>query len=475
MKTFSIQTLGCKVNAYEGQQIAALLRRRGLVQVEEAGDLCIVHTCSVTTQAASKSRQMVKRGTRGPTSQHTIVTGCWATSHQEDAGKISGVSAVITHRDDVAAQLDRLLAGWQAQAEPTACPFAAGTRALPILDQRQFAYQRALLKIQDGCDAHCTYCIIPKLRSDLYSKPIAQTVQEAKNLIAAGHMEIVLTGIFLGAYGQPTAWHRRQDRSQRHPLATLLESLCTQVPGLRRIRLSSLEPGDVTPDLLAVMKSHPQIVPHLHLPLQSGSDAILRRMNRQYTADDFLRMLDAVHQTFDRPALTTDIIAGFPGEGEAEFAQTLAVARQANFIHMHAFAFSPRPGTAAARWKKDFVPGTTVNQRIALLSQLGDENSLAFRRQFLGDTVDVLVERETPENRKSPSAHFKSAICNLESGICNRQCPPMECRHGRCPRYFDVHFPADKKIHTGDLVAVRIDAVHPHRTQGTLLTKLSAS
>jgi len=467
MKTFSIQTLGCKVNAYEGQQIAALLRRRGLVQVAEAGDLRIVHTCSVTTQAASKSRQMVKRVRNAkcqmPNAEclpRTIVTGCWATSHAEDAAKISGVSAVITHRDDVAAQLDRLLADWQGQTEPAACTFAAGTRALPLLAQRQLAYQRALLKIQDGCDAHCTYCIIPKLRSDLYSKPVEQTVQEANNLVAAGHMEIVLTGIFLGAYGQPTALHRRQDRAQRHPLATLLESLCTQVSGLRRIRLSSLEPGDVTPDLLAVMKSHPQIVPHLHLPLQSGSDAILRRMNRQYTADDFRRMIDAVNATFDRPALTTDIIAGFPGEGETEFAQTLAVARQANFIHIHAFAFSPRPGTAAARWQKDFVHGAVVNQRIALLGELGNENSLAFRRQFIGDTVELLVEREVPEN--------------LKSQISNLRCPPTKFRHGRCPRYFDVHFAADKTIQTGDLVAVRIDQVYPDHTHGTLRKNLSA-
>jgi len=464
MKTFSIQTLGCKVNAYEGQQMAALLRKRGLVQVDEQADLRIVHTCSVTTQAASKSRQMVKRTANAKCQmpnaqclQRTIVTGCWATSHREDVEKMAGVSAVITHRDDVAVQLDRLLAGWQNLPEKQDSDFAAGTRALPILDQRQLAYQRALMKIQDGCDAHCTYCIIPELRSDLYSKPVDQTVQEAKNLVQAGHVEIVLTGIFLGAYGQPTALHRRQDHSQRHPLAALVECLCTQVPGLCRIRLSSLEPGDVTPDLLAVMKSHQQVVPHLHLPLQSGSDAVLRRMNRQYTSDDFRRMIDAVNQTFDRPALTTDIIAGFPGEDEAEFAQTLALARYANFIHIHAFAFSPRPGTAAARWKRDFVHGTTVNQRIALLGELGEANSLAFRRQFIGDTVEVLVERESPQN--------------LKSQISNPPSPPF--RHGRCPRYFDIHFAADEMIQAGDLIAVRIDEVHSDRTQGMLVDKIN--
>src|SRR5581483_9345929 len=237
-----------------------------------------------------------------------------------------------------------------------------GARSLPLLNERQSHHQRAYLKIQDGCDAHCTYCIIPQLRPSLWSKPVDECLNEARALVDAGHKEIVLTGIFLGAYGQPTALRRRQSIETAKPLGDLVEALCTQVRGLHRLRFSSLEPGDLTDDLIERLRSRPQIVPHFHLPLQSGSDVILHRMNRQYTRDDFLRMIERVHEKFDRPAITTDIIVGFPGETHEEFSRTLQVVDQARFIHTHAFSFSPRPGTAAARWSDDFVHGPVVNE-----------------------------------------------------------------------------------------------------------------
>jgi threonylcarbamoyladenosine tRNA methylthiotransferase MtaB len=229
--------------------------------------------------------------------------------------------------------------------------------SLPQLDARQTGHQRAFLKVQDGCDAHCTYCIIPNLRPRLWSRPVDDAVDEARRLVDAGHVELVLTGIFLGAYAQPTALHRRQTPDARRGLGRLIEALCTRVPGLRRLRLSSMEPGDITDDLLAVLRSHEQVVPHFHLPLQSGSDAILRRMNRQYGRDDFLRMVRRLTDAFDRPAITTDIIVGFPGETDDEFAATLDVVDRVRFIHTHAFSYSPRPGTAAARWARDFAAG----------------------------------------------------------------------------------------------------------------------
>jgi threonylcarbamoyladenosine tRNA methylthiotransferase MtaB len=256
---------------------------------------------------------------------------------------------------------------------------SVGTHSLPLLGERQAQHQRAFLKIQDGCDAHCTYCIIPRLRTSLWSKPPDELLKEARQLVAAGHVEIILTGIFLSAYGQETALRRRQSEASGNPLARAIETLCTGVPGLRRLRLSSLEPGDLDDDLLQVLRSHPQVVPHFHLPLQSGSSAILRRMNRQYTRDDFLRLLDRIDLAFDRPALTTDIIVGFPGETDADFEQTLEVVDRARFIHMHVFPFSPRPGTAAARWESDFVRGSIVGRRIDLLRRREIEFSVAFR------------------------------------------------------------------------------------------------
>lgn len=464
MRTFCIETLGCKVNRYEGEQLAALLRQRGLVQVEaRQADLRVINTCSVTVAAASKSRQTVRRITRLPVLQptaaslepkhrgRTIVTGCWATSDRAAAASLPGVDAVLTHHDDIAEAIDRLLSQWgrrhtnEPLPEPSGndgsiieagAPVGSittshskpgnlqavkeiprgsglGTITLPLLGEHQTGRQRALLKLQDGCDAHCTYCIIPQLRPTLWSKPPSDVVDEARRLVDSGHVEIVLTGIFLGAYGQPTALRRNQPEQRVHPLARLIDALCSQVPGLRRLRFSSLEPGDLSADLISAMQSHAPVVPHFHLPLQSGSDPILRRMNRQYRRDDFLRMIERVRDAFDRPAITTDIIVGFPGESDQEFQRTLELVDQARFIHIHAFSFSPRPGTAAARWQRDFVRGPVVSERIAVLSERAQQSSLEFRRSFLGQTVQVLVEQ-----------------CDAGSAR----------RHGRCERYFDVEF-----------------------------------
>jgi threonylcarbamoyladenosine tRNA methylthiotransferase MtaB len=526
MQTFSISTLGCKVNQYESEQIASLLRSRGLRQVDHpaSADLRIVNTCSVTIQAASKSRQTVRQTLRLPvlnpnrspgcasgvwepsaTGARTIVTGCWATSDSEAASKLPGVNAVITHHDDVARRLEQLINLWQTEDlhppkpntrmmadrnvrptshEPSPEPvgdegwmiqagtpaaaftvnnkphtlnhvntnlarkhgnldgFGPGTTTLPLLDDHQQAHQRAFLKIQDGCDAHCTYCIIPNLRPKLWSKPVEDVITEASSLVDAGHREIILTGIFLSAYGQQTALRRRRSGSAGHsPLGQLIEELCTKVPGLLRLRLSSLEPGDLDSDLLSILRGHQQVVPHFHLPLESGSDHLLHRMNRQYTRDDYLRMIDQLHAAYDRPALTTDIIVGFPGETDCEFDRTLELVDRARFIYIHAFSFSPRPGTAAARWKDDFIHGPIVNERIDLLNDLAARYSVAFRQTFLGQTVNLLVER--PQEGE-----------------------PMQ--HGRCERYFPVYFDAPEPL-IGRSVDVRIDRVNQKRTFGTLL------
>jgi threonylcarbamoyladenosine tRNA methylthiotransferase MtaB len=328
----------------------------------------------------------------------------------------------------------------------------AGTTRLPLLGQRQGGRQRAFLKVQDGCDAHCTYCIIPRLRRTVWSKATDDAVAEARRMVAAGHVEIVLTGVFLSAYGHPTALRRRRGgEADAEPLAALVEALCTRVAGLRRLRLSSLEPGDLTERLTAVLRDHVQVVPHFHLPLQSGSDLLLRRMNRQYTRDDYLQMLDRVRGAFDRPALTTDVIVAFPGETDGEFERTVEVVDRAGFVHVHAFPYSPRPGTAAARWTREFVKGSIANERLARLGRRSEELSLSFRRQFIGEIVEVLVERDGP--------------C-ATAGVGDTSCGQ---RHGRCERYFDVHFHSPD-ARPGDFAQVRVDRVTPGRTHGTCLS-----
>ncbi|MGD0461988.1 MAG: MiaB/RimO family radical SAM methylthiotransferase [Tepidisphaeraceae bacterium] len=460
MRTFSIQTLGCKVNQYESEQIATLLRSYGWVESDaQAAQLRIINSCSVTVEAASKSRQSVRQAVKLPVAgqpvamdppgglkSRVIVMGCWATSDRETASRLPGVDRVLTHQDDISQRLKEFLSEGTAPAATPPRLGSVGAHALPLLGERQAQHQRAFLKIQDGCDARCTYCIIPRLRTSLWSKPPDELLKEARQLVAAGHIELILTGIFLSAYGQKTALRRRQSKAAGNPLARIIETLCAGVPGLRRLRLSSLEPGDLDDDLLQVLRSQAQVVPHFHLPLQSGSSAILRKMNRQYTRDDFLRLLDRIDLAFDRPALTTDIIVGFPGETDADFQQTLEVVDRARFIHMHVFPFSPRPGTAAARWERDFVRGPIVGRRIDLLRRREIEFSLAFRSTFIGQPVQLLVERDAAR----PPA-FASV------------------RHGRCQRYFDVHFESET-VETGDLVDVRIDRVTPTRTFGTMLS-----
>ncbi len=450
MPTYRVITLGCKVNQYESLQVEQLLKNLGYTPTESKdADVVIVNTCSVTSQAAAKSRNLLRRFARRPRKPgdppHTIAIGCWATSDKTKAAELLGENAAIGHQGILAEQLPALLGATQFQPLKR-----SNSRSLPILSERQPRNQRAILKIQDGCDAHCTYCIIPKLRPILWSRPQEEVIAEARNMVSAGHQEIVLTGVFLGAYGQGTALHRRQESPSAH-IASLIKELCTSVPGLARLRLSSLEPGDATPELIETLRSFPQVVPHFHLPLQSGSADILRKMNRQYSADDYRRMIDNIRAAFDRPAITTDVIVGFPGETDEDFAATTEMARYAQFLHVHAFPFSPREGTAAARWKRQMIPQRIVTERMNQLQQLSDELSLQFRSQFVGESVELLVEHPN-------SSDVPESAAWLQTGV----------QHGRCERYFAVHFESPVDL-TGKLVRVRIERVTAQRTVGSLL------
>jgi threonylcarbamoyladenosine tRNA methylthiotransferase MtaB len=260
--------------------------------------------------------------------------------------------------------------------------------------------------------------------------------------VEEGHVEIVLTGIFLGAFGQETALHRRQagrGTGVASPLARLVEALCTRVPGLKRLRLSSLEPGDMDESLLETLASYEQVVPHFHLPLQSGSDAVLRRMNRQYTRTDFLEMAAMVQAGFDRPAITTDIITGFPGETAADFEQTMDVAERVGFLDVHAFPYSPRPMTAAARWGHASIDQRVRTERVARIMAWSTGRRSEFIRGFIGEEATVIVERSRGE----------------------------EASHGRCERYFDVQL--DQPASAGDFLRVQITGEAEGRAIGRVL------
>jgi threonylcarbamoyladenosine tRNA methylthiotransferase MtaB len=249
---------------------------------------------------------------------------------------------------------------------------------------------RAFLKVQDGCDGLCTYCIIPKTRPIVHSRPVNEILEEAQALVRYGHKEIVITGINLGAYGQKSVRRRNWQNHRNNKLADLLDKIA-RITGLDRIRLSSIEPADVTTYLLDIFCKHRNIMPHLHLSLQSGSDAVLKRMCRQYRAEQIREKVDMIKSKLDRPAITTDIIVGFPGETNEDFEKTVNLAEYIGFAKMHVFKFSPRNGTAAARLP-DRIDNQVINKRSKILREFDVELGRKFREKFIGESADVLIE-----------------------------------------------------------------------------------
>jgi threonylcarbamoyladenosine tRNA methylthiotransferase MtaB len=411
MKNFSIITLGCKVNQYEGQQIRQFIEQLGLTLAEPSKkpDLVVVNTCCVTHTASAKSRQYIRKAQRINPDAVTIVCGCLPIAQ---IGELNGLGKnihLVQRRDNLAATLTQMVNGKATLAD------LQGTQLLykdtiirPENDSKikckndlgnllklphltSFMGQtRAFLKVQDGCDGYCTYCIVPKVRPFVHSKPAETILREAQALVEAGHREIVVTGIFLGAYGQESVRRKTWTGQQNDKLADLLDKMA-EIPNLARIRLSSLEPADVTLRLVDTFCKHPNIMLHLHLSLQSGSDKVLKKMGRQYSADEFRQKVALVKSRLDRPAITTDIIVGFPGETEADFQQTIELAKEVGFAKMHIFSFSPRKGTAAAAMQ-DAVDNRVIKKRTEILRSLEVELGKAFRQQFVGEIAEILVE-----------------------------------------------------------------------------------
>ncbi|HSV27140.1 MAG TPA: tRNA (N(6)-L-threonylcarbamoyladenosine(37)-C(2))-methylthiotransferase MtaB, partial [Sedimentisphaerales bacterium] len=428
----TITTLGCKVNQYESQLARQQLEDSGLqpVALNQQPDLVIVRTCCVTATASSKSRTIIAKACRLSPGATVVAAGCLPVISAEEIRSTGPATMLISDNDGLPDLVNRLICTENRDSQQQTDSIKPENRDRiknknhapgPLLDGTIRAFRghtRAFLKIQDGCDAHCTYCIIPRIRKTLRSKPEDLVLKEARDLVAAGHKEITLTGIFLGAYNRNTARRKTWTGSGEH-LARLIEKVAA-VKGLARLRLSSLEPGDVTDELLSVITANPNVAGHLHLPLQSGSDGVLRRMARQYRVADYLRVVDKVRAKLDRPAITTDIIAGFPGETDSEFEETLRLARRIGFARMHVFPFSLRKGTAAERLKGR-LSLEIVRRRSVILGKLDTEMQEEFRKQFAGEKVALIVEDET-----HPA--------------------------GRCQRYFMVRLQNARGIRRGDMV-----------------------
>ncbi len=390
LKTYLVNVLGCKVNQYDARQIEQLLEGYGLSNVERAddADVIVIHTCAVTAAAAQKSRQTIRRMQRDNPLAHIAVTGCAAQDEltkidQEPVIRIPAGADWLQH---LAAEFERLNLPHQNLAE------SVETDAFPISNFGD--HTRAFLKVQDGCDIGCSFCIIPQLRKQPRDKAIAAAVHEATLLTEKGYRELVITGVSVGLYGRDTG----------SSLAELLRHL-VEVPNIGRIRLSSLHPGELTDELLDIWSASPNIMPHLHLSLQSGSDAVLHAMRRGYTAAEYYAAVERARAALDNPAFTTDVIVGFPGETDTYFEEGYEFCKKVGFSQMHTFTYSPRPKTMAAKMGRQ-VNGAVATERSARLRELGKATALAYHSQFLGQSIDVLVERFKDGMAQGYSAHY---------------------------------------------------------------------
>jgi threonylcarbamoyladenosine tRNA methylthiotransferase MtaB len=432
MKTFSINSLGCKVNQYESQQIRELLENFGLHKVEppKKPDLVVINSCCVTHTASAKSRQCIRKIRKQSPDSIIVVSGCLPTVRIGELSATAEGVHLIRNRDDLADTLSCIINNKDAtltSQRTQSCPDTIikpnnsykikyknrlnNHSNLPPLTSFE-GQTRAFLKIQDGCDGYCSYCIVPKTRPFVRSKPANMVIKEAQALVESGHREIVITGIFLGAYGRQSVRRKNWPNRQNEHLASLLDKIA-KIPNLERIRLSSLEPADLTPRLLDTLCRHPNIMPHLHLSLQSGSDNILRKMCRQYRANKFKEKVDLAKSRLDRPAITTDIIVGFPGEKDADFQQTVDLANIVGFAKMHVFSFSPRKGTAAAKMQNT-VDNKVIKERSRILRELDIELGRKYRRPFLGEAAEVLIENNNGQISGRSERYFRVFLEKIE-------------------------------------------------------------
>ena len=405
MKTVKLITMGCKVNQYDTQSMQETLLHNGYTVVEDTprADLYLINTCTVTNAADQKARQVIRRALRENPDAKVLVTGCYAESDRGAIEQIPGVTCVFGNREksDFQTYLDALDAEMpRLSTTPKTLLPLQPVQHDAVREHARFSSgvssagkrTRALIKVQDGCSAFCTYCIIPYVRGRMTSRPLADIVEEARRIADNGIKEIVITGVHLGAYGLDTG----RDKN----IADILERI-HGIEGIARIRFSSIEPM-YFPDILAErMAALPKCMPHFHLPLQSGSDNILRRMRRRYTTAQFAHLVDKLRTFFtDDVGMTTDIMVGFPGETEADFETSLGFVEQIGFSQLHVFRYSPRKGTPAATYEDAVSPHVSAARSRAMI-QLGERLGTAFRRRMLGKHAELLVE----DSREGKTQH----------------------------------------------------------------------
>ncbi|MBM9520499.1 tRNA (N(6)-L-threonylcarbamoyladenosine(37)-C(2))-methylthiotransferase MtaB [Desulforhopalus vacuolatus] len=384
MKKAIITTLGCKVNQLESAAISAALENAGITVSSEKNiaDIVILNTCTVTAHASAQSRQKLRHLLRKNPAADIYITGCHAEEAHEELKKMEelhGRNFSIYGNN----HKDSLIANAIAGTHHSDVGNIMQAREITRLPMTRFARRtRAYLRIQDGCNAFCSYCIVPYTRGPGRSLPVAEVVEQARAFAASGHIELVLTGIHLGLYGA--------DLKPQENLVSLLDVLTARLPQLR-FRISSLEPVEIDNALLSLMAERSGIQPHLHIPLQSGCDAILKAMNRRYTTAQFQEIIENCHRRIPGLAIGIDILAGFPGETEADFAREVQFLESLEFTYLHVFPYSIRPGTRAAELPNQ-VPQAEKDRRSAILRKLSGERKQAFYKSQLGTVHPVFFE-----------------------------------------------------------------------------------
>ena len=372
-------TLGCKVNQYETQLVREGLLRSGYVEAEEeqSADLCIVNTCTVTAEGDSKSRQVIRRMNRKNPDARIVVMGCYATRAPEEVAKLPGVAEVVTNKRELPDLMGRF-----------------GVVDIPNGISGLSNRHRAYVKVQDGCLLKCTYCIIPSVRPEMYSRPLLDVVAEAQRLEENGFKEVILTGIHLGHYG--VDFNRGKTKAEWTRLSHLVAAIIDSTSEIR-VRMSSIEATEVTRELIELMNANPRrVCAHLHVCLQSGSDRILRRMRRRWTRRHIIDRCQLVKDKLRLPAFTTDVIVGFPGETEKDFQDSVDACREIGFSKIHMFPFSARRGTPAAEMDQQ-IPKAVKSERGKAIKAVEQELRGDYFQQLIGQPLTMMAERYDAE------------------------------------------------------------------------------
>lgn len=408
MKKVALHNLGCKVNAYETEAMQEMLEKEGyeIVPFKEGADIYIINTCTVTNIADRKSRQMLHRARKMNPDAIVVAAGCYVQAQENEHHELDSCIDIVIGNNKKQ-DLIQILDEYESKCKTEKVIDINHTNEYENLNLSHTGeHTRAYIKVQDGCNQFCSYCIIPFARGRVRSRSLEDVVQEVTTLSGNGYKEVVLTGIHLSSYGVD---FEEQEARKKTDLLTLILAV-HEIPGIERIRLGSLEPRIITEEFAKTIAGLPKMCPHFHLSLQSGCDATLKRMNRRYTTGEYYEKCELLRKYFDHPALTTDVIVGFPGETEEEFEESKAFVDKVNFYETHIFKYSKREGTRAAVMENQ-VPEQIKAERSAQLIELGAKKQEAYEKEMVGKDVEILVEESAQINGKEVQVgHTKEYI-----------------------------------------------------------------